>query len=237
MLLLALDSSTAVAGVAVASPERVVGEISTNVSAVHSRRLLPLVDALLRELGLTLREVDGLAVATGPGSFTGLRIGLATAKGLAFAAGKPLLGVPTLDALAANLPGWPGVICPVLQARREEVYAACYRWEAGRPRRLGDYRVTSPAALARELAGREGVALLGDGAPAVAQAWEGSVPPPFLPPPAFQQPRAATVAGLALPRLAAGEEDDLGALRPLYVLPPAAEARLSTRLAGETGGL
>jgi tRNA threonylcarbamoyladenosine biosynthesis protein TsaB len=133
---------------AVIEGERVIVEGFLQTRKTHSERLLPLIDFWLREAELSLADLDGIAVTLGPGSFTGLRIGLATAKGLALGAGKPLLGIPTLDALALNLVGVPGFICPILDARKSEVYTAVYvSPEPGRLIRLTRYLAVSPVWL------------------------------------------------------------------------------------------
>ena len=148
MRVLGIDSATLVAGMAVVDGERVIVEGFLQTRKTHSERLLPLIDFWLREAELSLSDLDGIAVTLGPGSFTGLRIGLATAKGLALGAGKPLLGIPTLDALALNLTGVPGFICPILDARKSEVYTAVYvSPEPGRLIRLTRYLAVSPVWL------------------------------------------------------------------------------------------
>ena len=148
MRVLGIDSATLVAGMAVVDGERVIVEGFLQTRKTHSERLLPLIDFWLREAELSLSDLDGIAVTLGPGSFTGLRIGLATAKGLALGAGKPLLGIPTLDALALNLTGVPGFICPILDARKSEVYTAVYvSPESGRLIRLTRYLAVSPVWL------------------------------------------------------------------------------------------
>jgi len=126
MKILAIDSATLAAGIAVLDDNRVVVEGYLHTRKVHSERLLPMLEHWLREAELTLAEIDALAVTTGPGSFTGIRIGMATAKSLAQVMNKPLLGIPTLDALALNLAGSTGLIAPMLDARKGEVYTAFY---------------------------------------------------------------------------------------------------------------
>lgn len=126
MLTLAIDTTTAVCSAALAGGGSLLAEITTNIPRTHSQRLLPMIDTLLKETGLTPQELEMLAVTRGPGSFTGLRIGLATAKGLGLALGLPVVGVSTLRVLAHNL-GAAGLVCPVLNARRDQVYTALFR--------------------------------------------------------------------------------------------------------------
>jgi tRNA threonylcarbamoyladenosine biosynthesis protein TsaB len=119
-----------------------------NISATHNQRLLPGIDRILTDADWTLDDLDGLAVSLGPGSFTGLRIGLSVVKGLAWATGKPLAGVPTLDALAANVPLSPYPIYPVLDARKGEIYTALYRMDDEQvPARLTPYMAIKPEKL------------------------------------------------------------------------------------------
>lgn len=148
MRVLGLDSATLVAGVAVVDEKRVIMEGFLQTRRVHSERLLPLLDTWLREAELKLEHLDGIAVTSGPGSFTGLRIGISTAKGLAQVLGIPLVGVPTLDALALNLAGSAGLVCPILDARKGEIYTALYRSpHPGQLCRLTEYLAVAPSTL------------------------------------------------------------------------------------------
>jgi len=128
-----------VAGIAVADGNQLLGEIMLNTKNTHSEKLMPLVQQLLQELQLTVQDLDAIAVTQGPGSFTGLRIGMATAKGLVQGAGKQLIAVPTLDCLAQNLLHYPGIICPIMNAQKKQVYTALYRG-VDKLERLSDYQ-------------------------------------------------------------------------------------------------
>lgn len=127
MKILALDSSATVATVALCENERLLAEYTLNNGNTHSETLLPMVEAVLHAFGLSVSEIDLFAATDGPGSFTGVRIGAATLKGLAFGFGKPCLGVSTLSAIAENLVARKGLICPVMNARRSQVYTALFR--------------------------------------------------------------------------------------------------------------
>ena len=127
MKILALDSSGLVASVAVVEDEKLLAEYTVNYKKTHSQTLLPMLDELTRMLDLELDTIDAVAVSGGPGSFTGLRIGSATAKGLGLALKKPLIHVPTLDAMAYNLWGSDALICPIMDARRNQVYTGVYQ--------------------------------------------------------------------------------------------------------------
>ncbi len=139
MLVLGIDTATLVCSVALAREGSIVGEYSLNIKKTHSQRLMPLIAGLLNDADLNKEDISGIAVASGPGSFTGIRIGMATARALAQGLKVPLVGVPTLDILAAQFPFTDGLICPVLDARRQEVYTSVYRCPLGKLHRITDY--------------------------------------------------------------------------------------------------
>lgn len=129
MRILALDSSGLVATVAILEDEQTIAEYTVNYKKTHSQTLLPMLDEIVKMTEFDLSTIDAIAVAGGPGSFTGLRIGSATAKGLGLALDKPLIHVPTVDGMAYNLFGIKGLICPMMDARRNQVYTGIYRFE------------------------------------------------------------------------------------------------------------
>lgn len=217
MRLLAVETSTLAGGVAILEDDRLRGEYLLDVSATHSERLMPAIDRVLADAGWVAGDLQGLAVAVGPGSFTGLRIGLSVVKGLALALSVPVAAVPTLDAMAAALPFAALPICPVLDARKGEVYCSLYRWEGSTARRLWEYLALAPKALADRLT--EPVILLGDGARLVTT-------PYARPAPAHRRvPSPSAVGVLGLARLAAGESVAADALTPIYLRPSEAELR------------
>lgn len=124
---LAIESSGLVAGAAIVTEEKVVAEYNVNLKMTHSQTLLPMVDEIVRMSGTNLEDITAIAVSGGPGSFTGLRIGSATAKGLGLALKKDIVAVPTTQGLAANVEGFDGIICPIMDARRSQVYTGLYR--------------------------------------------------------------------------------------------------------------
>ncbi|NLO10140.1 MAG: tRNA (adenosine(37)-N6)-threonylcarbamoyltransferase complex dimerization subunit type 1 TsaB [Clostridiales bacterium] len=128
MRILALDSSGLVASVAIASEDALLAEYTVNFKKTHSQTLLPMLDEIVRMVDLDLSEVDAIAITSGPGSFTGLRIGSSTAKGLGLALNKPIISVPTVDSLAYNLYGTDRMICPIMDARRDQVYTGLYEF-------------------------------------------------------------------------------------------------------------
>ena len=166
MKILAFDSSGMTATVAYLQDEVLVCEYTVNYKKTHSQTLLPMLDEIVQTLGLDLETIDAIAVSKGPGSFTGLRIGSATVKGLALALNKPVIPVSTLDALAFNLCGHQGLVCPIMDASRHQVYTGIYRFEGLDLKTIGE-----PSAMGiEELIGvldkiGEPTVFLGDGVP------------------------------------------------------------------------
>ena len=163
MKILALESSAVSASVALTEDEKLVAQSFQNCGLTHSRTLLPMVENLLANCGVSLADVDAIAVAHGPGSFTGVRIGVATVKGLALGADKPCLGVSTLEAMAWGARALGGNLCCVMDARAGQVYNALFTVEDGRVRRLCDDRAIKLTELAEEI-GEAPYFLVGDGA-------------------------------------------------------------------------
>lgn len=223
MKVLALESSTLAGGCALLDGDRVLGEITLNISLTHSERLMAMVDRLLQDCGWTVRDLDGLAVSIGPGSFTGLRVGVATAKGLAFSLGVPVAPVPTLDALASTLPFADAPVCPLLDARKGEVYLSLYRWRQGRMARQWDYLALSPEAAVERL--ESPVIVLGDGVQPCLSFLARLGAGVRIAPPAHAIPSAAVVAHLGHAMLESGLGTSAEALVPLYLRPSEAELR------------
>ena len=163
MKILALESSAVSASVALTEDEKLVAQSFQNCGLTHSRTLLPMVENLLANCGVSLADVDAIAVAHGPGSFTGVRIGVATVKGLALGADKPCLGVSTLEAMAWGARALGGDLCCVMDARAGQVYNALFTVEDGKVRRLCDDRAIKLTELAEEI-GEAPYFLVGDGA-------------------------------------------------------------------------
>ena len=165
MLMLAFESSAKPASVALVRDGELLAQYSQYTTLTHSRTLLPMAEDLLRNCDIKIGDVDIFAVAHGPGSFTGIRIGVSTVKGLAWASGKPCMGVSTLEAMAWNGISHGGYICPVMDARRSQVYNALFEIKDGRPERLCDDRPVSLEELASEVSALPPpVFILGDGA-------------------------------------------------------------------------
>ncbi len=199
---------------------RVLAEGVRAESRAHVATLPALTMDVLAQAGLRARDVEAVAVSIGPGSFTGLRIGLAFAKGIAFAGGVPLVAVPTLEALAAAAEASPGAtVCAALDARKRECWTALFRIaDDGALERLTDDLTLAPEALAERLP--EGCILVGDAGTAYADVLG---PRARIRPFATHHPRGGLVARLGAIRLAAGEQADTGTLEPVYGRPPDAE--------------
>lgn len=163
MRILAVDTSTNVASAAILEDQIIIGEYNCNRGKTHSQRLMPMVQHLMETTGLTVNDIDAFSASIGPGSFTGLRIGVTTIKAMAFAAEKPVISVHTLDALAYNLPFAENLICPMIDARNNQVFTAIYRFIGDKLERLTDYMGIPVTELANILKKMEGdTVFLGD---------------------------------------------------------------------------
>ena len=243
MLLLALDTSTRQASVALCSEDVLLGEYTWYVGNNHSVELLERIQRLLAECSKTMPDIDGVAVATGPGSFNGLRVAVSTAKALTFALKKPLVGVSTLDSIAAQQQQWEGPICSILEAGRSELYAACYLFnkiysDSGevtyQMRQLSDYLLLSPQQLASYLQEHTSIwfgvpgerklpsfLFCGEISAASRQALHAQMQDKSLFVNGVLTTRHASIlAMLALQRLHSGKEDDPLLLEPLYLRRP-----------------
>mgnify|MGYP001066065120 CR=1 FL=1 len=202
MRILALDSSGLVASVAVvedgAVDDQVIAEYTVNYKKTHSQTLLPMLDEIVKMTELDLRTVDAIAVAGGPGSFTGLRIGSATAKGLGLALEKPLIHIPTLEGLACNLCGIADVVCPIMDARRSQVYTGIYRFQEHKLVTVEAQMAVPMAEMIEKLNARgEEVVFLGDGVPVFGKMIQENLKVPYSFAPAHvNKQRAAAVAAL-----------------------------------------
>lgn len=225
MRVLAIDTSSIVASTCIVDEEKILGEITFNYKKQHSTVLIPMVDRLLSSLDMDIKDVDCIACASGPGSFTGLRIGAATAKGFCHGAGKPLIGVPTLDGLAYNMAYSRGIICPVIDALRDNVYTALYRWEGDRLSKFRDYMAISVDELISILKGcGEDAIFLGDGIFTYRKKLSEGLPGrAFFAPPHLNMQKASSVASLALMRLKAMDVDDYLTFAPFYLRKSQAE--------------
>ena len=233
MKILALDTSAVPASCAVTENGKVLASAYVNTPLTHSQTLMPMVENMLKNAALSAMDVDVLAVSAGPGSFTGLRIGAATAKGFALALDKPLVAVPTLDALAYNIFETGKIICPIMDARRNQVYAAFYMWENGKMLRLTDHMAESIDRIIEiaEILEQE-VIFLGDGVPVHREKLEQNEKFLFAPSHCNMQ-RASAVAALGLTLAEAGMAKDGNEFELIYLRKSQAEREREERLAKE----
>ena len=231
MLTLAFETSAKAASVALLEGEKLLGESYQNTGLTHSQTLMVMAEDLLKACGYTPQQVQAVAVAAGPGSFTGVRIGVAAAKGFAWGKELPCYGVSTLEAMALNLGIYDGYVVAAMDARRNQVYTATFRAEAGTLTRLCEDRAISLAELGEDLKKLEKpVFLIGDGSFVCYNALKDTVPLLVMPPEHRMHQRAAGV-GLAAARLiAAGEEGNGAALTPNYLRLSQAERERAERM-------
>jgi tRNA threonylcarbamoyladenosine biosynthesis protein TsaB len=222
MLILALDSTALVASVALCRDEQPIASFTVKNGNTHSETLLPMVESVLKSANTTVDDVDLFACSTGPGSFTGVRIGTATVKGLAFGKNKPCIGVSTLEALAQNLVPFQGIICPVMNARRGQVYNALFTCENGKLIRLCEDRALPVTELEEELT-RHALpfALCGDGTDEFLRLAQNSAPAAISP--LLVEQNACSVAKVALRHANEGENGTDAELKPIYLRMPQAE--------------
>ena len=225
MRILAVETATLAGSVALLDGDRIVGESLLDVALTHSERLMAMVDRLLADCGWDAARLEGLAVSIGPGSFTGLRVGVATVKGLALALEIPIAAVPTLDGLAANLPFAAAPVCPLLDARKNEVYLSLYEWGGAEMERRWDYLALAPRAAAERLTGP--VIVVGDGVASCLPFLDRLGAGLGVAPPSHSRPFAAVIGRLGLGRLRDGLAVPAESLAPLYVRP--SEAELAAR--------
>lgn len=234
MKVLGINTATIFGSVGLVDAERVVGEYSLNIPITHSERLMISIDRLLADTRVRLEEIDGFSLALGPGSFTGLRIGVSTVKGLAFATGRPVVGVSTLEALAQNLFNSASEICPILDARKKELYAALFRGNKSRGlTRLTPDMAISPQDLIKEIHGP--VAFLGDGVEVYGNYLKRKLgrKASFVAP-ELGYVRGAVVAHMGLKLILKGKILDPASFIPHYIRRSEAEIKYEERLKRKT---
>ena len=218
MLILAFETSAKAGSVALSDGKKLLGECYQNTGLTHSQTLLAMGEDLLKSCGFTTEDVTAVAVAAGPGSFTGIRIGVAAAKGFAWARELPCCGVSTLEAMALNLGIWQGYVCPVMDARRSQVYNALFHVKCGICTRAREDRAISLQDLGEDLQNlHEPVFLVGDGSILCYNTLSERVPNLVCPPEHRMHQRAAGVALAAQAMLERGEPADGAALTPNYL--------------------
>ena len=228
MRILALETSAKAVSAAVTEDGKVLCSGYQDTGLTHSRTLMPIVEAMLKNTGLTVQDCDAVAVAAGPGSFTGIRIGVSAAKGLAFAADKPCAAVSTLEAMARNVAHMDALVVCAMDARRSQIYNALFEIRGGKPVRLCEDHAISLAELGEELGKmQKSVFLVGDGAELCYTTLLERLPQLTLLPEHLRQQRASGVALAAWEKIGRGESGNAAALVPNYLrLSQAERARL-----------
>ncbi len=220
-----MDTSTSCGSVGLIEDKEVISEYLLNIPVTHSERLLGAIELVLREARCRIEQVEGWVIALGPGSFTGLRIGVSTVKGLAFATGRPVAGISTLDVLASQIAPTPHLICPILDARKKEVYTAFYRYgEGGSLMRQSEYQAIPPEDFVRKI--KEQTIFVGDGVKTYGDFLLNCLPSfAIFPPAPFRVSHGSMVATLGMELLRKGEHLNLSAFSPIYIRPSEAEIK------------
>ena len=230
MRILALDSSGLVATVAILEDEQTIAEYTVNYKKTHSQTLLPMLDEIIKMTGFDLNSIDAIAVAGGPGSFTGLRIGSATAKGLGLALNKPLIHIPTVDGMAYNLYGNKGLICPIMDARRNQVYTGIYRFEEEFEIVENQMAISLDELIEKLNQYGEKVTFLGDGVPVYQEQLEKGLTVEYsLAPAHVNRQSAAAVGTLAMKYYAEGKMETATEHQPDYLRLSQAERERAER--------
>ena len=231
MLILAFETSAKAASVALTENGKLLGESYQNTGLTHSQTLMVMAEDLLKQCGKTVNDITAVAVAEGPGSFTGVRIGVAAAKGFAWGREIPCYGISTLEAMAVSLGAYEGHICACMDARRSQVYNALFYVNQGALERFSEDRAISLADLKEELEHIDGpIFLVGDGAELTYKTLSAAVPNLILPPEHRLHQRAVGVALLAENKALAGETGDANALSPNYLRLSQAERERAEKL-------
>lgn len=233
MKLLAIESSGLVASVAIATETTLLAEYTVNFKKTHSQTLLPMLDEIVKMTGFELKEIDAIAVSAGPGSFTGLRIGSATAKGLGLALDKPIVPVPTTQAIAANLYGTDGLLCPLMDARRNQVYTGVYRYNKEGFQIVEDQMAVLIDEIIEKInALGEPVVYLGDGVEAFAEVLKEKTTVPFsFAPLHCSKQRAGALAVRAMELFEKGKTESADEHEPDYLRLSQAERELAEKQA------
>ena len=236
MKILGIDSSGLVASAAILSDDTVVSEFTVNNKKTHSQTLLPMIEQVVKMAGIELEELDAIAVAAGPGSFTGLRIGSSTAKGMALALKKPILSIPTLEGLAYRLtPVTDELVCPLMDARRNQVYTGIYQNKKEGIEAVRQQEAVAIEELIEQVNALERpVVFLGDGVPVQKEVLEANITVPYRFAPAHLNRRSASaVAALGVVYYKEGKSEDARDHKPIYLRQSQAERERALRLKGE----
>ncbi len=224
MKVLALETATMAGSIALVDDEDLIAEVKLNINVAHAERLMPSIDYLLNASHLSIKDIDAFAISIGPGSFTGLRIGLSTAKGFSYASKRPLVPVLTLDAFARTLPFCSHLICPMLDARKNEVYTGIYKWEGSQCKKIMPETAISPADLLKEI--KDAAVFMGDGAKIYKKLIVDALGDnAIFAPLSKMSPSASSIAEIAIEKLRQGITTDPVSLTPFYIRKSEAELK------------
>lgn len=235
MIVLSMDSSSLVTTVALLKDEHLLGEFTLNFKREHSVILMEKIEMLLNDCNIDISEVDGFVVSKGPGSFTGLRIGMSTVKGLSMGSNKPYLSISSLDALAYSLINFDGIICPIMDALRDSVFTCMYKSSNGELSKIIDYSALSLDELVEILQEKdESVIFTGDGVYKYKEYLLKKLPNAKFAPNHLSVVKASALGELGMELLRQGQCDDINS-SPLYLKKPQAERELEQRMKMQNG--
>lgn len=218
MKILALDSATECATAAILDGNKLLGEVVINHKKQHSVIMMPMIDSLIKSCGLTIADIDGYAISNGPGSFTGLRIGMSTVKGLVQATKKPFAAISSLDGLANNLFNVQGIVCPIIDALRGNVYTNFYRFENGRLITLGEDQLLSLDEVIEKCSSfNEPVTFIGDGTYKFGTKLTKALSNAAIAPSHLNVAKAASIGTLGHQKLSEGYSDNVLSSAPVYL--------------------
>lgn len=232
MKVISVDSSTASATCAVVEDNKLLGEIVYNDKKQHSIVLMSQIDTLLKNLNLTINDIDGFVISKGPGSFTGLRIGMATIKGLAQPSNKPIASISSLDALAFNMAYSEGIICPIMDALRDNVYTALYSFQGNKLIKLTDYMAIHIDELVELLKskGQKSVTFIGDAVPKFKEILYNNFENTYFAPAHLNVARASSLGELGIEKLLNGDHEDIFTMAPIYLRKSQAEREYDKKM-------
>ncbi|MDP4146134.1 MAG: tRNA (adenosine(37)-N6)-threonylcarbamoyltransferase complex dimerization subunit type 1 TsaB [Bacillota bacterium] len=230
MRILSLDTATEAATCAVIEDDKLLGEIIFNYKKQHSVIIMPMIDIMLKNLQLDINSLDGFVVSKGPGSFTGLRIGMSTIKGLSQGTGKPFISVSTLDALAYNMAYTDAIICPILDALRNNVYTSLYVFDKNRLKKISDHTIISIDELITLVKSyNKTICFIGDAVPKFRETLKNSLDSLYFAPTHLNVVKASALGELGAILLENGESDNVFTSAPIYIRKSQAEREYELR--------
>lgn len=231
MKILAIDSATECATIAILDDNKLLGEVVINHKKQHSVIMMPMIDNLIKSCGLTISDIDGYAISNGPGSFTGLRIGMSTVKGLVQATKKPFVSISSLAGLANNLFNIQGIICPIIDALRGNVYTNFYRFENGKLTVLEEDQLLSVDEVIEKCSSfNEPVTFIGDGTYKFRDKLTEALPNASIAPSHLNLAKAASIGALGHEKLSNGYSDNVLSSAPVYLRKCQAEREYDARV-------